>query len=74
VKIVAPNQTSSQLPAMPRKSQPPPPQATTWIVYKIASKQTWLGFVEAANEREAVEKAEKEFKVDARRLIALRRA
>jgi hypothetical protein len=36
-------------------------------------EQTRLGEVEAADEREAIEKATKEFKQDASKLIAVRR-
>jgi hypothetical protein len=36
-------------------------------------EQTWLGEVEAADEREAIEKAAKEFKVIASKLIAVQR-
>jgi hypothetical protein len=50
-----------------------PPQLTTWTIYKVAAKQTRLGEVEAANEREAVEKAAKEFGQHATKLITVRR-
>jgi len=50
------------LTGMPKKPQRPPPP-TRWEIYKIASKQTYIGDVEAADEREAVEKAAVEFKV-----------
>jgi hypothetical protein len=33
-----------------------PPRSTAWTIYKVAAKQTWLGEVEAADEREAIEK------------------
>jgi hypothetical protein len=57
---------------MSRKPQPPP-QPTTWTIFKIAAKQTWLGEIEADNAREAVEKAAKEFKQYPTRLIAIKR-
>jgi hypothetical protein len=47
-----------------RKPQQPP---ITWTIYKIAAKQTSIGEVEAAA-------AAKEFRLDARRLIAVRQA
>jgi hypothetical protein len=53
--------------------KPEPPQPMKWGIYKIAAKQTWVGEVEAADEREAIEKAAKEFRIDAHRLIAVRR-
>ena len=53
--------------------KPEPPKPTTWIIYKIAAKQTWLGSVEAADEHEAIQKAAAEFKVIASKLIAVRR-
>ena len=44
-----------------------------WAIYKIAKKQVWVGEVEAADEREAVEKAAAEFRVPATKLMAVRR-
>jgi hypothetical protein len=41
--------------------------------YKLAPKQTWIGEVEASDEREAIEIAAKEFRVPASNLMALRR-
>jgi hypothetical protein len=55
-----------------RKPQPPS-QRTTWTIYKVAAKQTRLGEVEAADEREAIEKAAKEFRQHAMKLMAVRR-
>ena len=43
----------------------------TWDIYQAAK---WLGTVEAANAEEAIEAAAKEFAIDAKRLIAVRRA
>ncbi len=57
---------------MPRKPQQSV-QPTTWTIYKVAAKQTRLGEVEAADEREAIEKAAKEFKQHVTKLIAVRR-
>jgi geranylgeranyl pyrophosphate synthase len=42
-------------------------------IYKIAAKQTRVGEVEATDEREAIEKAAKEFRQHALKLIAVRR-
>jgi len=53
--------------------KPTPPQLTTWTIYKVAAKQTRLGEVEAADERAAIEKAAKEFRVPASKLMAVRR-
>lgn len=54
----------------PRKPQPPP---TSWSIYKLAAKQTWLGFVEAATEAETVEKAAAEFGQYPKKVMAVRR-
>ena len=48
--------------------------AATWTIYKVAAKQTRLGEVEAADEREAVDKAAKEFGQHPSKLIAVRRS
>jgi hypothetical protein len=45
----------------------------TKLAVKVAAKQTRLGEVEAADEREAIEKAAKEFRPHASKLIAVRR-
>jgi hypothetical protein len=55
------------------KKLEPPPKPATWTIYKIAAKQEWLGTVEAPDEVAAMEKAAAEFKVAAKRLIAIRR-
>jgi hypothetical protein len=57
---------------MPRKPQQPP-SPTVWAIYKLAAKQTRVGEVEAATEAEAVEKATKQFKQYAAKLMAIRR-
>jgi hypothetical protein len=62
----------TNVPKEPRKPQPPP-WLTTWTIYKVAAKQMRLGEVEAADEREAIEKAAKEFNVITSRLLAVRR-
>jgi hypothetical protein len=59
----------------PRKTnvahQAEPSQPTTWIIYKLAAKRVWIGEIEAADKREAVEKAAKEFRQHASKLIAV---
>jgi hypothetical protein len=50
-----------------------PPEPIRWNVNKIASKAVWLGTIEAADEAAAIEKGAAEFKVAAKRLMALRR-
>ena len=55
------------------KKPEPPPQPTTWDIYKIADKQTWLGTVEAPDRAAAIDEAAKEFKTEAWRLIAEQR-
>jgi hypothetical protein len=56
---------------MARKPEPPSP--TRGDVYKVASKAIWLSTVEAPDKHAAIEKAAKEFKVIASKLIAVRR-
>jgi hypothetical protein len=51
---------------------PPPP--TWWTIEELAAKQTWLGVVEATDEREVVEKAAAEFKQYAPKLMAVPRS
>jgi hypothetical protein len=54
--------------------QPNKPQAPTlWDIFKAANKARPLGTVEAADEDEAIEKAAKEYKVIASKLIAVAR-
>jgi hypothetical protein len=52
----------------------PPPKPIIWNVYKFASKAVWLGTAEAADEREAIQKAAEEFKRPATKLYAVRRS
>jgi hypothetical protein len=58
---------------MPRKPQPPSLPPPRWSNDKLASKQIWIGDVEAATEADAVEKAAVEFKHYAPKLTAVRR-
>ncbi len=44
----------------------------SWNIYRAAAKAKWIGSVKAANADAAIEAAAKEFKTDARRLIAVR--
>jgi hypothetical protein len=53
--------------------KPEPPKPTTWTIYMIAARQTWLGTVEAVDEVTAIEKAAAEFRVPATKLHAVRR-
>jgi hypothetical protein len=55
------------------KKPEPPPQLTTWSIYKIAAKAVWLAAVEAPDEATAMEKGAAEFGVPANRLMAVRR-
>jgi hypothetical protein len=41
-----------------------------WSIYKFASKLTWVAFITAKDEKEAIEIASKEFKIPPNRLIA----
>ena len=62
--------------AMPKRPYPHPQQQTplsSWIIYKFASRLQWVGTVEAADKREAIEKAAKEFGLDPAKLMAVRR-
>jgi hypothetical protein len=36
--------------------KPEPPKPTTWTIYKIAAKQTWVGTIEAVDQAEAIQK------------------
>jgi hypothetical protein len=54
----------------PSKPQAPPP---LWDIYKAAAKAKPFGTVEAADADEAIEKAAKEYKVIASKLIAVPR-
>jgi hypothetical protein len=54
-------------------SKPAAPPLASWDIYKLASKAVRLGSVEAADADAAREAAASEFKIDVRRLIAVRR-
>jgi hypothetical protein len=56
---------------MTRKPEPPP--LSTFDVSKAASKAVWLATIEAADERDAIERVAKERNVSASKLIATRR-
>ena len=49
------------------------PQPICWDIYPAVGTAIRLGEVEAADEREAIEKAAKEFKQDSAMLIVVRR-
>ena len=53
--------------------KPEPPKAVTWDVYRAAHKPKIVRSVQPVDADEAVQKAAREFKVDARRLIAVQR-
>jgi hypothetical protein len=52
---------------------PEAPQPTSWNIYKIGKKATWVGTVEAPDAGTAIEKAAAEFMVDTWRLLAVAR-
>jgi hypothetical protein len=49
------------------------PQSIWWDIYPAVPKAIRLGEVEAADEREAIEKAAEQFKQDPAKLIVVRR-
>jgi hypothetical protein len=51
--------------------KPEPPPLSSWNIYKVARRATWLGTVEAPDAATAIEKAAAEFKVDTWRLLAV---
>ena len=53
--------------------KPELPTPVRWDVYRAAAKLRPLGTVEATSEAEAIEKAAKEFKVIASKVIAVQR-
>lgn len=57
--------------AMAKK--PAPAKQIIWDVYRVAAKARPVGTVEAADEREAIEKAAEQFKQPATKLMAVRR-
>jgi hypothetical protein len=54
---------------LPRRPQARP---TRWDIYRAAAKAKWIGTVEAADERAAIEAA-REFKQEPAKLIAVER-
>ena len=57
---------------MPKRPSPREPEPLpAWSIYKLAAKRQWLGIVEAPDAQAAIEAAAKEFKTDARRLLAV---
>jgi hypothetical protein len=56
---------------MAKKPEPQP--LPSWDVYRAAHRAIWLATVEAADEREAIERVAKERNVPAYKLIATRR-
>jgi hypothetical protein len=54
------NRPAFQTAGMAKKPEPPKP--ISWSIYKIAAKRTWVGEVEATDERKAIEKAATEFR------------
>jgi hypothetical protein len=61
---------------MPKRSSPHEPQPAPlplWIIHRVAHKAIWIGEVEAADERAAIEKAAEQLKVPATKLMATRR-
>jgi hypothetical protein len=60
--------------AMPKRPFPcefEPMPLPAWSIYKLAAKRQWLGIVEAPDAKAAIEAAAREFKTDARRLLAV---
>jgi hypothetical protein len=45
----------------------------SWTIYRAAHEAIWIGEVEAADERVAIEKAAEQFNVPATKLMATRR-
>jgi hypothetical protein len=60
-------------PAVSDRQPPPLPVIFWWDIYPAIPKAIRFGEVEAANEREAIEKAAKKFQQDPARLVAMRR-
>jgi len=58
---------------MPKQHSPTQPPLLSWEIYRAASKAKWIGTIEAADADAAIEAAAKEFKTDARKLIAVKR-
>ena len=58
---------------MAKKPELEQAKPTSWTIYKVAAKLRPLGFVEAINADEAIEKGAVEYKVPGSKLIAIRR-
>jgi hypothetical protein len=61
---------------MPKRPSPDKPQPTplsSWDVYRAAHKAIWLATIEAADERDAIERVARERNVPSCKLIATRR-
>jgi len=58
---------------MSRKPQQPPKRTKWHVYYKFAARREWVGEIEAADEREAIQIAAKEFKQPANKLVAVQR-
>jgi hypothetical protein len=52
----------------------PPSHTMSWDIVRAGSKIEFLGSVEATDERDAIEKAAKEFKTDPKKLLAVKRS
>jgi hypothetical protein len=52
----------------------PPSHLTSWDIVRAGARIEFLGSVEAADERDAIEKAAQEFKTDPNKLLAVKRS
>jgi hypothetical protein len=52
----------------------PPSRAMSWDIVRADARIEFLGSVEAADERDAIEKAAKEFKTNPNKLLAVKRS
>jgi hypothetical protein len=59
------------MPKDPSPCELEPTSLPVWSIYKPAAKRQWLGIVEAPDAQTAIDVAAKEFKTDARRLLAV---
>jgi hypothetical protein len=59
------------MPNDPSPCELEPTPTPVWSIYKRGAKRQWLGVVEAPDAKAAIEAAAKEFKTDARRLLAV---
>jgi hypothetical protein len=58
---------------MAKKQEPEQAKPISWTIYKVAAKLRPLGFVDAINADEAIEKGAAEYRIPASKLIAIRR-